>query len=44
MIQEFRMIKAIIFDMDRTLYNERDFVRSGFDAVSGYVSAKYALD
>jgi len=31
-------IKACIFDLDGTLYNERDFVRSGFRAVAQYVS------
>lgn len=37
------MIKAVILDMDGTLYNEKDFVKSGFEAVARYVSATYAL-
>lgn len=31
-------IQAIIFDMDDTLYLERDYVRSGFDAVGESIS------
>ena len=38
------MIKAIIFDMDGTLYNERDFVKSGFEASARYISMKYGLN
>ncbi len=34
----FTEIKAIIFDMDDTLYLERDYVRSGFEAVGQAVS------
>ncbi|MBU5314793.1 HAD family hydrolase [Clostridium bornimense] len=37
------MIKAIIFDMDDTLYKEYDFVFGGFKAVSLYFSKKYNL-
>ena len=37
------MIKAIIFDMDDTLYKEYDFVFGGFKAVSLYLSEKYNL-
>ncbi|CDM68825.1 HAD superfamily hydrolase [Clostridium bornimense] len=37
------MIKAIIFDMDDTLYKEYDFVFGGFKAVSLYLSEKYKL-
>lgn len=44
MIGELGMIKAVILDMDGTLYNERGFVNSGFEAVATYISAKYALD
>lgn len=38
------MIRAIIFDMDDTLYKEYDFVFGGFRAVSLYISQKYNLD
>ncbi|MEC9485495.1 MAG: HAD-IA family hydrolase [Candidatus Izemoplasma sp.] len=34
------MIKAIIFDLDDTLISEKDYVVSGFNAVSKYVSNK----
>ncbi|QWB99447.1 HAD-IA family hydrolase [Mycoplasmatota bacterium] len=34
------MIKAIIFDLDDTLISEKDYVVSGFIAVSNYVSNK----
>ena len=34
------VIKAIIFDLDDTLYPERMFVMSGFQAVSNYLSEK----
>lgn len=35
------MIKAILFDLDDTLYNERDFVFSGFLEVATYLGHKY---
>ncbi|MFA7412442.1 MAG: HAD-IA family hydrolase [Tissierellaceae bacterium] len=38
------MIKAVVFDLDDTLYNERDFVYNGFLEVSKYISTKYFLD
>jgi putative hydrolase of the HAD superfamily len=38
------VIRAVIFDLDGTLYDERDFVKSGFEAVARHISAKYALD
>ncbi|MFA7715233.1 MAG: HAD family hydrolase, partial [Candidatus Paceibacterota bacterium] len=38
------MIKAIIFDLDDTLYPEREAVESGFKAVSRYISNKHGLD
>ncbi len=31
------MIKAVIFDLDDTLYLERDYVKSGFKAVDGFL-------
>lgn len=37
------MIKAIIFDMDDTLYKEYDFVFGGFKAVAEYIATKYKL-
>src|SRR5690554_4622228 len=37
------MIKAIIFDLDDTLYYELDYVKSGFRAVSNYISSKYGV-
>lgn len=38
------MIKAVIFDLDDTLYNEKDFVIGGFKAVCAYLSEKYGAD
>lgn len=35
------MIRLILFDMDDTLYPERDYVMSGFNAVSEHLAAKY---
>ena len=32
------MIRAILFDLDDTLYDEMQFVRGGFEAVSSYTS------
>ncbi|NMA84917.1 MAG: HAD family hydrolase [Epulopiscium sp.] len=37
------MIKVVLFDLDDTLYNERDFVYSGFMAVAKYISEKHGL-
>jgi putative hydrolase of the HAD superfamily len=37
------MIKAVIFDLDDTLYSETDYVRSGLKAVSGVLEKKYNL-
>jgi putative hydrolase of the HAD superfamily len=36
-------IEAIVFDLDGTLYDEMDFVKSGFKTVARHVSAKYGL-
>ncbi len=33
--------KAVIFDLDDTLYDEFDFVKSGYKAVADYLSVKY---
>ncbi|MGN2369748.1 HAD family hydrolase [Clostridium cagae] len=38
------MIKAVIFDLDDTLYNERDFVIGGFKEICKYLSEKYGLE
>ena len=38
------MLQAIIFDLDDTLYDEKQFVIGGFDAVSHYVSIKYDVN
>jgi len=36
--------KAIIFDLDDTLYDERQFVYSGFKAVAQYLAGSYGLN
>lgn len=33
----------LVFDLDDTLYNEMDFIKSGFNAVSDYLSNTYGL-
>jgi len=38
------MIKAIIFDLDDTLYNEIDFVKSGYKVISKKISQDYKLN
>jgi putative hydrolase of the HAD superfamily len=37
------MTRAIIFDVDDTLYLERDYVRSGFAAVSHHIKNQYGI-
>jgi putative hydrolase of the HAD superfamily len=37
-------MKLIAFDLDDTLYNERDFVASGYRAVSANLSQRYGLN
>lgn len=37
------MIKIIVFDLDDTLFPEREFVRSGFQAVANWMLKKYAV-
>lgn len=37
-------MKAVVFDLDDTLYNERDFVLGGFRAVASYLSGLKSLD
>jgi putative hydrolase of the HAD superfamily len=36
-----RMIEAVVFDMDDTLYPESEFVASGFRAVAHYLTTEY---
>lgn len=38
------MIKAVVFDLDDTLYNEKDFVEGGFYKVCEYLSHKYKVN
>lgn len=38
------MIKAVIFDLDDTLYNEREFVYEGFKEVCKFLSQKYDIE
>lgn len=38
------MIKLIIFDLDDTLISEFDFIKSGYDVVSKYISQKYKIN
>lgn len=38
------MIKALIFDLDDTLYNEKTYVFGAFKEVSNYLGYKYNLD
>lgn len=38
------MIKAVLFDLDDTLYDEKQFVKGGFKAVSQYISEKYGVN
>ena len=37
-------VDAVIFDMDNTLYDEKQYVRSGFKAVSEYMAEKFKMD
>lgn len=36
-----REIKGVIFDLDDTLYSEKEYVRSGYKAVSDYLGGDY---
>lgn len=38
------MIKALVFDLDDTLYYEKEYVYEGFRTVSEYLESKYHLD
>lgn len=37
------VLELVVFDMDDTLYLERDYVRSGFEAVGAYLDQNYCL-
>jgi putative hydrolase of the HAD superfamily len=37
-------IECVVFDLDDTLFLERDYVRSGFDAAGRWASAHLAID
>ena len=37
-------MKAVLFDLDNTLYPEIEFVSSGFRNVAGYLGSRYDLD
>ena len=43
-MKETRNIKAVVFDLDDTLYPEYEFVMSGFLVVAKYLSKKYKLN
>ncbi len=36
-----RQIKGVIFDLDDTLYSEKEYVRSGYKAISDYLGGGY---
>lgn len=36
-----RQIKGVIFDLDDTLYSEKEYVKSGYKAVSDYLGSDY---
>lgn len=38
------MIRAVIFDLDDTLYREMDYVESGFSEVAAYVERQLGID
>lgn len=38
------MVKAVIFDLDDTLYNELDYVLQGFRNVAEYLEKEYSID
>ncbi len=37
-------IKAVVFDLDDTLYPEKDYVMSGFSAVAEYAQAALKIE
>lgn len=38
------MIQAVIFDLDDTLYLERDYMRSGYRYIAGILAERYSID
>jgi putative hydrolase of the HAD superfamily len=38
------MIRAVIFDLDDTLYREMDYVESGFSKVAAYIEEHHGID
>lgn len=38
------MIKAVVFDLDDTLYPEMDYVKSGFAAVAQFAKSEFGLE
>lgn len=38
------MIKAVVFDMDDTLYPEREYLISGFNRIGQYINDRYGID
>ena len=38
------MITCIVFDLDDTLYDEMDFVKSGYIEVANYLNAAFGID
>ena len=38
------LIRALLFDLDDTLYEEKQFVNSGFNKVAGFVENKFKID
>ena len=39
-----RGVKAVVFDLDDTLYPEISFVKSGFRVVAGYLGPRFGFD
>lgn len=39
----FKMIKAVIFDLDDTLISEYEYIQSGFRVIANFLSEKYRL-
>lgn len=39
-----QLIKGVVFDLDDTLFNEKEYVKSGFKAVSNYLHKEEAYD
>lgn len=39
----FKMIKAVVFDLDDTLISEYEYIQSGFRVIANFLSEKYQL-